>query len=482
MTTQTTTTAPDTTATTSTPTTDGGVPAARPAQPPAQAKRSSFSFTRGGILELKRNRVDEFLLAEFGNEVQTYDKARLDQLRHLTLGIIAMRRENVAAIADDEMFVTYLPNGKTVARVKHNVRLSIAAKELFQIPKGRKGDDGKWTNSVAEPGIAQLTVPGYDALNRVVGCSVALPPTITIDGKERENPYIERFKDHGTTIGDVRRIIVCVVVAGMSEIGTPVVVRYTYEYEPGKELLHALGKLSTDWDYKNNRRKCEAIELVDGGGFDAFVESRKDARGRWKYVPAFAGVGYACNLADPEVAKVFLDMLHVSIQAGRKAITVARRNAMRAHPALSRGAVSIDQNTGIGFVTVTGWTATPETMRDYTALMSDLAAGVRSNSSAGIKVIERSEVYEPDAEDTIDALDEDDLARVTAQKAEEDEDNETQVMEAVMQQRVELMDAIREQAGKIKSPTIAAEMLDGIADLTINELMFRLDAATSHAT
>ena len=211
------------------------------------------------------------------------------------------------------------------------------------------------------------------------------------------------------------------------------------------------------------------------------MESQKDKRGRWKYVPAFAGVGYACNLADSEVSKVFLDMLHVSIQAGRKAITVARRNAMRAHPALSRGAVAIDQNTGVGFVTVTGWTATPETMRDYTALMSDLAAGVRSNSSAGIKVIERSEVYEPEAEDTIDALDEDDLERIAAKKAEE-EDDETQAMQAVMQQRVELMDAIREQAGKIKNPNVAAEMLDGIADLTVNELMFRLDAATTQAT
>jgi len=479
-----TTTAPDQTTTTSAPTTDGGVPATtapQAAAPPASNARRTFSFSREGILELQRGRVDEFLLVEFGNDVQTYDKARLDQLRHLTLGIIAMRRENVAAIGNDEMFVSRLPNGKTVARVKHNVRLSIGAKELFQIPKGRKGEDGKWTNSVAEPGVAQLTVPGYDALNRVVGCSVALPPTITIDGKERENPYIERFKDHGTTIGDVRRIVVCVVVAGMSEIGTPVVVRYTYEYEPGKELLHALGKLSTDWDYKNNRRKCDAIELVDGDGFQAFVESQKDKRGRWKYVPAFAGVGYACNLADSEVSKVFLDMLHVSIQAGRKAITVARRNAMRAHPALSRGAVAIDQNTGVGFVTVTGWTATPETMRDYTALMSDLAAGVRSNSSAGIKVIERSEVYEPEAEDTIDALDEDDLERIAAKKAEE-EDDETQAMQAVMQQRVELMDAIREQAGKIKNPNVAAEMLDGIADLTVNELMFRLDAATTQAT
>lgn len=476
-----TTTAPDQTATTSAPTTDGGVPAttSQAAAPPASNARRTFSFSREGILELQRGRVDEFLLVEFGNDVQTYDKARLDQLRHLTLGIIAMRRENVAAIGNDEMFFVRLPNGKQLGRVKYNVRLTIGSKELFQIPKGRYGEDGK--RGVAEPGIAQLTVPGYDALNRVAGCSVALPPTITIDGKERENPYIERFEDNGTTIGDVRRIIVCVVVAGMSEIGTPVVVRYMYEYEPGKELLHALSKLSTLTDFKTGARLCTAVELVDGAGFQEFVDSQKDKRGRWKYVPAFAGVGYACNLADPDVSKVYQEMLHVSIQAGRKAITVARRNAMRAHPALSRGAVVINQETGVGFVTVTGWSATPETMRDYNALMSDLAAGVRSNSMAQVKVIERSEVYEPEAEDTIDALDEDDLERIAAKKAEE-EDDETKAMQAVLQQRVELMDAIREQASKIKNPNIAAEMLDGIADLTVNELMFRLDAATTHAT
>ena len=478
MTTNTTTTTEATATRSDETTANGGVPATAPTDgPQIRRKPPEYGLSRKALAELKRESVDDFLLAEFGEGVRGYDLPRLSELRRLTHHILAMRKENVAAIADDEMFTVRLPNGKQLVRVTHRIQLSIARKELFQIPKGRVRDDG--TRAVAEPGIAQLTVPGYDAINRVAGCSVALPPTIQVDGKDRENPYVERYEDTGTTTGDIRRIVICVVVAGMSQIGTPVVVRYTYEYEPGKEFLHALGKLAVDCDWKTKARTYEGVvEIVARDDFQAFVESQADKRARWKYVPMFSGVGYACNLAHPAVMAVYVEMLQVSKEAGKKAITVARRNAMRAHPALSRGAVEIDQATGKGFTTVTGWTASRDAVRDYHALMADLARGIsadlRGAADAGVEVVDRVEVFDPETE-TIDAMDEEDIAKAAAK-----EDDDVRDAEAAMQQRNELIDAIRAAADDITNPNIAQEMLAGLDVMSIDDLSFRLDAANSY--
>ena len=463
---------------TTTTTRQDAAPVAAPATasaPPAVRTRE-YGISRPAVMALRRDDVDGFLLAEFGEAVREYDPGRLSELRRLTHHLLAMRKENVAGIGDDEMFKVSLPGGGQLVRVTHKVQLSVARKEVFQVPKKRQDELGNWVNSVAEPGIAQLTVPGYDAINRVVGCSVALPPTIKIDGNDRENPYVERYPDTGTTTGDIRRIVICVVVAGMSQIGTPVVVRYTYEYEPGKELLHALGRLSTETDYKTKKRKHEGIvELVAHDEFAAFVQSQTDKWARWKFVPMFGGVGYACNLADQHVAAVYYDMLQVSKEAGKKAITVARRNAMRAHPALSRGAIEIDQKTGLGFTTVTGWTASKGAVRDYNSMMADLARGVHDHIAdvGGVEIIEKSEAYDP-AGETIDAVDEDDLAQAAA-SAEEEELNEVQL---AVERRGTLIASIHDAAARL-SPNDAELATFALGDLTLDELQIRLDETLS---
>ena len=189
----------------------------------------------------------------------------------------------------------------------------------------------------------------------------------------------------------------------------------------------------------------------------------------------FGGVGYACNLADQHVAAVYYDMLQVSKEAGKKAITVARRNAMRAHPALSRGAIEIDQKTGLGFTTVTGWTASKGAVRDYNSMMADLARGVHDHIAdvGGVEIIEKSEAYDP-AGETIDAVDEDDLAQAAA-SAEEEELNEVQL---AVERRGTLIASIHDAAARL-SPNDAELATFALGDLTLDELQIRLDETLS---
>lgn len=328
----------------------------------------------------------------------------------LTAAVRALRGQNVVAIADDEAFVQRTET-HTLQRVRQRVRLSLRDGELFQIPKRVQDAKGQWTSVPSTPGYAQLTVPGLRAMNRVAGCSVGLAPTVMVDGHQRSNPYIERNHDVSGSLGTIRRIVVSVIVAGLTEVGAPVIVRAVTEFEPLNELRHALfTRLSKTYDFNGNlKTKTPDVVLVDADDFGAWRAAPEQSYGRWKAIPAHSGNVLACDLSSPNVIDCMQSMMQVISTSVAKAQTVAERNAMRRHPALSRGAVAINQETGFGFVEVTGWTAKPETLSAFMDAMSRLGAGggdvdlsalVEAAEADGqkVEVIDIEENHDPKAE------------------------------------------------------------------------------------
>ena len=465
---------------------DGAMEIARPTQPAAPRQppalqsggREEFRWTPGALAAFRRSDPVGALRAEFGADIES--SPEFPRLHRLMLGVFALRNERVTAVNNDEIFVLRTPSGE-IRRMVKPVQLSLARKELYQIPKRQRNADGAW-ETVVEKGVAQLTVAGLHKLNAIAGCYVGLEPQQLIDGRMVNNPFIERWPDDPAEniTGDVRRIVITAVVAGLTESGAPVVVRYTYETEPGKELLHKLAELHGKVDYKTKQRTCTGIEFISRGEFAAFKESARPESGRqprWKYVPSIGGTGYAVNLADPQVAAVYADMIHVYRESIKKAQTVAIRNAMRAHPALCQGSVLIDQSTGIGMVRVVGWTGSSDAIAAFQERMRAAAAvtgQMMNDGSPSAKrrgneeVIEIRETYEPG--DDGSQADEDLLAASVFSESEGERDEENE-------RRGALMALITEIVGTIRSPDAADRLMFDLSGASLEELEARLDEA-----
>lgn len=459
---------------------------ARPAlKPPVRASlqssaREDFWWSTGALAAFRRGDLHGALRAEFGADID--QDPGYDKLVRLMRGVFELRAEKVTSVNADEIFVVRTPQGE-LRRVTKGVQLSLARKELYQIPRRQQNDDGDWETAV-EKGVAQLTVAGLHQLNAIAGCYVGLEPTQQIDGKAVNNPYIERWADdkEEQIIGDVRRIVVTAIVAGLTESGAPVVVRYTYEYEPGKELLHRIAELHGKIDYKTKQPKCDGVELISRGDFEAFKAENTPKTGRkpsWKYVPSIGGTGYAVNLADRQVAAAFADMVHVTREAIKKAQTVAIRNAMRAHPALSRGSVLIDQSTGIGVVRVVGWTGASDAIASFQermrAALSVAGQSMSRDASSTYKAVE--EVIELrgsyDGDDGAQA-DEDLLAASAFTSSVEEQERNVE-----SERRGTLLALLMERAMLLRSSDDGARIMHDIASASVDDLEHRLDEVNS---
>ncbi len=327
--------------------------------------------------------------------------ALLDSVAEFAL---ELRRQNVAVIGSHEAFVRHTPNG-SLHQVVRPVRLSLTEGTIFQIRKKRPvcrdnahRDQGlpcfggaintdthkgshRWEEVViGDPNKGIVTYPGYLALNAVAGCAVGLPPTVNVDGMPKTNPYVERE----TT--EVIRIVISVVVVGPTPAtGNPVVVNYSLDYDPRKDLAHMLLNLRDNADLKNS------VKLVP-------TRSLKD-EDEWGQLGLAAGVSIRYDLSLDAVAGVFSDYVELQANALKKALTVARRNAMKSHPALGVQAVVVN-GFGVASVPVVGWAGDDAAMRRWQEIQSALSRGLPLPDA---DVLEVSEVY--DVERDNDGLD-----------------------------------------------------------------------------
>lgn len=283
--------------------------------------------------------------------------------------IKALHNQDVAAIGNHEAFVRRSPHNGQLRQVMRPVRLSLRDGTLYNFK-----------------GTTKLTYEGFCRINAVVGAHVGLSRTVYVGGEEHVNPYVERMEGKGGRLGDIRRVVVAVMVIGPSpDTGNVVAVNYLLDYDPAKDLQHMLATLA-----EKHPADCFLIP-------EQFFEPERG----WHWVPAAGGVGYAHNLTAPEVCKTYQKYINIVQNAAKKAQTVARRNAMRSHPAFAQHSVEImSANDWAVRVPVVGWAVEGEAQQQWADVADRMAKGQAIDvDHIDIDTEDVSEVYDPERDD-----------------------------------------------------------------------------------
>lgn len=347
-------------------------------------------------------------------------RSALDRVTNIA---IELRRENVAVIGSHEAFVRKTPQG-SLYQVIQPVRLSLAAKTLYQIPIRKcfkAGTDevvGRSYRGATEwreipQRNAEVTYPGFLQINAVAGCAVGQPPTVNVDGEPKTNPYVERQKTAGGRLGDIVRVVIGVVVVGPAPAtGNPVVVNYTLDYDPAKDLHHMLSAVAD--------KHPEDCYLVD----EADVKPEPG----WKFTPVYGGVGYFYNLRTEAIREVYADFVNLLQNAGKKVQTIARRNAMKSHPAIAIHTVEVDKD-GRAVVPVVGWAGEEAAMGKWRDLCDKLARGAAIDEHVVVDL--DPEVYNPEVHQSGEADVDNRAQRESVRVVSEDDADRQRLVEQI---------------------------------------------------
>lgn len=317
-------------------------------------------------------------------DVKAFAEALDNDPTRLAKVCLALRRRDVAVIGTHEAFVRHTEDG-SLLQVIQPVRLSVDDKTLFRIPK-REKQGNNWVTAGFQDGActAHLTYQGLLRINAVVGCSTAQPTFVEVDGQKRANPFVERAEGFRGRPGDIVRVVVSVLVVGPAPgTGNPVAVQYTLDYDPSKDLQHMLSTVS-----KYNENSCYlASEMV--------LENMDKG---WHYVPVYGGVGYYFDLSHKKIREAYSDFINLSQNAVKKAQTVARRNAMKSHPALAWHTVKCTED-GNATVAAVGWAGDARSTQKWQDITERAARGL---DIPDVEVVKHQDVYEPEtaAEET----------------------------------------------------------------------------------
>lgn len=394
--------------------------------PPWEDREKKQTF----IDALRRGDTEGVIAAFYGRTDAVIDPGT----RRMADYILELRRQNVSVIGASDVFVRRTAAGQ-LQQVIQGVKLSLDDDSLYQIPdrwekrlrrdlnvlwRYNKHKDEPYTMVpiIDEPHKAHVSAEGYHRMNAVAGCSVALPPSVVVDGKPVSNPYILRDQNN-----DVKRIVIRTVVAGPAPTtGNLVLVDYMLDLDPRIDLLHMLagvlrgfskpryGEQRTDDDDDNEQEQRKgAVQLMTRQAFNEFrVELDEEDRlaggkgnvgRRWAWEQLTGDVGYAHDLTNREVQNVYSKFLDLLQNAIKKAQTVARRNAMKSHPALARQHVHIGKGRD-ATIAVVGWTGHEVDLSRYTEALDKVARGERA---PGVEVIVAGEDYNPDEHKTGEA-------------------------------------------------------------------------------
>lgn len=298
---------------------------------------------------------------------------------------IRIRNQDIAMLGNGEAFVRRTPEGNLI-QVVEVVELSTAVGDLYHIAQWGKVD-GKRCH--VNEGYNSLTVQGIEKINAVASVMTGQTPTVVVDGMPRTNPFIERTPD-----GGIRRIVVGVQVVGPSPAtGQPVLVQYVLDYDPRKDFLHMLAEVekNTDWSGGKGPRRGNAPEHCR-------LVSKDEVKGKpgTKFVELYDGVGYLVDLRAADIREVYSDLINLLMNAPKKALTVARRNALLKHPAIGRFktvAVDAKGNARIG---VRGWAGDSTALQHYQQIANQIARGIPVDERHFEVIEAEQEVYEPE--------------------------------------------------------------------------------------
>ena len=209
------------------------------------------------------------------------------------------------------------------------------------------------------PDRAFITSAGMAEMNQVAALHILTPPQVVVDGKPRNNPYIERYLLPDGRYGGIKAIYYYTLVIGRAPTGQMVTVDHSFVFSPNAVLMQQIAKLAQypdacflgtpqddprhntiEFKTKTRKDKKEVPHKVGGGG-------------RWMYYPIDEMMGYWINPDTPEVQEMMANHVDVVATADRRADTIRRRNALAQHPAF--GGKYAELKNGWYVKTIVGW-------------------------------------------------------------------------------------------------------------------------------
>ncbi len=230
--------------------------------------------------------------------------------------------QEVALLGDGAVFVKRTESG-LVKAVKAQIKLEEKKGHLAEIQ-----------------GKVMITAAGFNEMNKVAGISIVTPDTLTLpDGTKVVNPYPMIDPVSGT----ISKVWVKKMAIGLSPIGNLVITTSTLLYDIQMYFVQDL--------VKKIKFSAAAGRLC----MESMLTDQDKQKGIFYRIEGDLGVW--ADFSNKDVLTCIETFVQNKLFAERKAQTIAERNAMKKHPALSTVYVvpTGPEKARIGIVNVVGF-------------------------------------------------------------------------------------------------------------------------------
>ncbi|MDW0113808.1 hypothetical protein QT711_11475 [Sporosarcina saromensis] len=233
------------------------------------------------------------------NEIQVNQ----EQFRRVEQEVNLLRKQNVAALGDGEVFVKKTDNGR-IRSVKGAVTLSERNGEIATIQ-----------------GKTMTTAKGFNTLNQIAGLSIITPEKLTLpDGQIVVNPYPIIDPESGT----ISKVWVKKIAIGYSPTGNLVITSSTLLYDIKMYFIQDVMKKVT---YNQGAgRVCMESMLTE------------EEKQTCIFLKIEGLLGVAANIQHKDVLKAIDTYINKKQFAERNAQSICERLVMSKHPALASAA------------------------------------------------------------------------------------------------------------------------------------------------
>ncbi|GAB6172024.1 hypothetical protein JCM15765_15020 [Paradesulfitobacterium aromaticivorans] len=213
---------------------------------------------------------------------------------------VQKQTQELAVLGDGKVFVKRTDSGMVKA-VKAQMKLEEKKGHLAEVS-----------------GKVMITAGGYNELNKIAGISIITPDKLTLpDGSVVVNPYPIIDPESGT----ISKVWVKKMAIGLSPIGNLTITSSTLLYDIQMYFIQDLVKKV---QYNSAAgRMCLKSMLTD-------TEKQKGV-----FYQIEGDLGVWADFSNKEVLKAIETFVQNKLFAERKAQTIAERNVMKKHPALS---------------------------------------------------------------------------------------------------------------------------------------------------
>lgn len=248
-----------------------------------------------------------------------------DKARTIISFINALTREDHRLLREGEMFAVKTPDGTSVCEKRH---LTLHVGEGTLVPLGNKDNSP-----------VSATAAGYKKVAAAASVNVMNAKSLSVDGKEKQNPYVVRNK-----MGDVVAVYARAIAFGYTSTGYPAISDRTAIFDLKQyRLVELLAKVK----YNPDNFKLLPVET------EPEVDPEKKPVPTWAKYPFDEFTNIWVNTSHKEAISFYTAFTNKLKKATEYAQTFAARNAIKHHPAIPNIKVQNGQ-TSVG-VEVIGW-------------------------------------------------------------------------------------------------------------------------------